>query len=151
MLTIKTYLAPSQIHGIGLFSAEYIPAGKVVWKFNDFIDKILPEDEFVRTCRQVNPSTLQHLLSSSYKRNGKYFYITDNARFINHSEVLHNITFIDDFTELTLRPIYPDQELLENYFLAYDTDDFFCQEILDPEPSHYLTQLEIGVSCRASY
>src|SRR5210317_1194463 len=101
MLTVKTYLAPSSIHGIGLFAAELIPANSIVWKYNEHIDNIYSEDIFLNICRNTHKNTLQHLLNYSYKRSGRYFYLTDDARFINHSD-LANIAFLDDFTEVAL-------------------------------------------------
>ncbi len=32
MLRVRTYLAPSPIEGIGLFAAEPIPRGTLIWK-----------------------------------------------------------------------------------------------------------------------
>lgn len=86
MLTVNTYLAPSPVHGIGLFAAEDIPADAVVWKFNRHIDKIFSKKVFLAMCQNVDQCSLHHLLNSSYKRSGRYFYLTDNARFINHTE-----------------------------------------------------------------
>jgi hypothetical protein len=84
--------------------------------------------------------TLHHLLNSSYKRGGRYFYLTDNSRFINHSEFA-NITFADDYTEVSMRDIMADEEILENYFLSYDASDFFFQEVVNPDPLIFLNAI----------
>ena len=144
MLTINTYLAPSPVHGIGLFAAEYIPAGSSVWKFNRYIDKIFKREVFVTICSRLDICTLRHLLNSSYSRGGRYFYLTDNARFINHSEIEDNISFMDDYTEVALRDINAHEELLENYLLAYDKTDFFFQELLNPDPRLYISSLQLS-------
>ncbi len=144
MLTVKTYLAPSKIHGIGLFAAGKIPAQSVVWKYNRFIDKVLSRQTFLKICHGLDDYTLQHLLSSTYKKNEKYFYLTDNARFINHSEEGCNIAFLDEFTEISTRDIESDEELLENYFLSYDADDFFFKELLNGNPGDYLNIMTSG-------
>ncbi len=149
MLTVKTYLAPSKIHGIGLFASEDIPAQTIIWEYNEFIDRVIPDIDFLRTCRLMNGNTLNHLLNSSYKRNGRYFYLTDNARFINHSETDFNISFRDDFSEVSIHHIPAHQELLENYFLSYDPDDYFCVELLNPDPNNYLNLITPGEICRA--
>jgi len=147
MLTINTYLAPSPVHGIGLFSAEFIPAGTPVWKFNRYIDKIFKREVFFTICNKVDAHTLRHLLNSSYCRGGRYFYLTDNARFINHSEMHDNICFADDYTEVAARDIAPHEELLENYLLAYDKSDFFSQELLNSDPDQYINSIRhAGVS-----
>lgn len=130
MLTVKTYLAPSRIHGIGLFAAETIPKNTIIWKLNHNIDHIISQKRFIKICREVDIFALQHLLNSSYKRNGKFYYLTDNARFINHSEVGFNVAFSDDCTEVAVRDITIHEELLENYFESYDTNDFFFVECM---------------------
>ena len=144
MLTVKTYLAPSQVHGIGLFAAEFIPAGFPVWKYNRNIDKIFKKDVFLTICKGLESCSLRHLLNSSYIRGGRYFYLTDNARFINHSDMNDNICFEDDYTEIALRDIEPHEELLENYLQAYDKNDFFFQELMDPDPYTYISSIQLA-------
>lgn len=143
MLTVNTYLAPSPVHGIGLFAAEDIPTGAVVWKFNRHIDKTFSKKVFLAMCQGVDQCSLRHLLNSSYRRGGRYFYLTDNARFINHSERCDNIVFSDDYTEIATRDIMAHEELLENYLHAYDTSDFFFQEMVNPDPYVYLNALSV--------
>jgi len=151
MLTVKTYLAPSSIHGIGLFAAENIPADSVVWQYNEHIDRIYSEELFLDICRNAHSCAVPHLLNCSYKRGGRYFYLTDNARFINHA-VLANIAFIDDFTEVALRGIRAGEEIMENYLLSYDASDFFFQEIVNPDPVLFLDSVlqggELHAKCR---
>ncbi|MBI5556745.1 MAG: SET domain-containing protein [Deltaproteobacteria bacterium] len=151
MLSVKTYLAPSKIHGIGLFAAEKIPTKSVVWRYNRFIDKIFSKQAFLRICQDLDPYTLNHLLNSTYKKSDKYFYLTDNARFINHSDMSRNISFLDEFTEIADRDIDIDEELLENYHLSYDADDFFFQEIFNIRPNDYLNIIAQGCHCNAHY
>jgi len=140
MLTVKTYLAPSAIHGIGLFAAETIPANEIIWQYSEHIDKIYSEALFLHLCQNLNLYTLQHFLNSTYKRGGRYFYLTDNSRFINHSEQA-NIAFIDDYTEVSLRKINSEEEILENYLLSYDASDFFFQEIVNSDPLSFLSKI----------
>jgi len=143
MLTVNTYLAPSAVHGIGLFAVEFIPAGTSVWKFNRHIDKIFKKDLFLTICNRLDNCSLRHLLNSSYCRGGRFFYLTDNARFINHCSIHDNISFTDDYTETAMRDINPHEEILENYLLAYDKNDFFFQELMNPDPLHYLSSLQM--------
>jgi hypothetical protein len=39
MLLVKTYLSASPIHGIGLFAAEPIAKGTVIWCFDERVDR----------------------------------------------------------------------------------------------------------------
>lgn len=149
MLTVNTYLGPSQVHGIGLFAAEDIPAGTFVWKYNHHVDKIFNQQSFVTMCRKVDDCCLRHLLSSSYRRGGRYFYLTDNARFINHSNDRDNIVFLNDFVEIAKTDIHAHEEILENYTLAYDTSDFFFMEMVNPDPVGYLQTQQTGQNSHA--
>jgi len=144
MLTINTYLAQSPVHGIGLFAAEFIPSGSPVWKYSRYIDKIFKKEVFLDICNKLDSCSLRHLLNSSYSRGGRYFYLTDNARFINHSASHDNICFADDYTEIAIRDIEPHEELLENYLLAYDKSDFFFQELMNPDPYTYISYLQLA-------
>ena len=137
MLTVKTYVAPSSIHGVGLFAAELIPAQTVIWQFNQHIDKVYSDKSFLKVCQKTNEHTVCHLLNCSYIRGGRFYYVTDNARFINHADQA-NIAFIDDLSEVALRQIEPHEEILENYFLSYDAADFFFHECTNQDPNLYL-------------
>src|SRR3546814_1178092 len=46
MLLVKTYVAPSRIHGLGLFAAERIPRGARIWEFNPVMDRFVSREEF---------------------------------------------------------------------------------------------------------
>lgn len=148
MLTVQSYLAPSKIHGIGLFAAENIARGTVIWKFNANIDKAITRKKFIRMCREVDICTLKHLLNATYKRRGKFYYITDNARFINHSEESCNVALIDDYTEISIRDIQAHEELLENYNASYDANDFFFLECRQNQ-FQYVEMMESGGRCHA--
>jgi SET domain-containing protein len=130
MLTAKTYLAPSSIHGIGLFAAEFIHANPIVWQYNEYIDSIYSEESFLNICRNTHKNTLQHLLNCSNKRAGKYFYLADNARFLNHS-YLANIFIVDDYPKVAMREIKPNEEMLCNYLSYSDPDDFHVRNIIN--------------------
>ena len=45
MLLVKTHIAPSQIHNLGLFADEFIPAGTEVWRFTPGYDLELTVEE----------------------------------------------------------------------------------------------------------
>lgn len=138
MLKVKSYLDASKVHGIGLFAGENIKEGSIVWQLNPFIDQIFTMRKFRTISKSLNHFGQQHLYASSYKRNNKYYYITDNARFINHSENDYNIIFVDDHIEKAYRDIKKGEEILENYFLCYDKDDWFYFEINNLKVSKYL-------------
>lgn len=46
MLLIPTFLAPSKIHGIGLFTSGDIKKGTIIWKFDHRVDQKFSKEEF---------------------------------------------------------------------------------------------------------
>jgi len=73
MLLVRTYTAPSPIHGTGLFAAEPIPEGTAIWEFTPGLDQLLyhqPEGE---------------TKDWSWREEDCWVVPQDDARFINHS------------------------------------------------------------------
>ncbi len=138
MLIIPCYIDTSSIHGLGLFAGEDIPEGTVVWKYHDEFDIRFSRDEFISVCSGLNHSALLNVLTYAYKRGNDFTYVTDNARFINHSENDYNLVFRDNSTEVSARDIKRGEELLENYRLNYDSDDYFFYEKLTGSPDEYI-------------
>jgi SET domain-containing protein len=85
MLRVKTYLAQSSIPGagLGLFAAEDIPAGTLIWKFDDGWDLLKREADWPDDVSKSFLKTYAYLSPTSKKR--LYVICIDNARFINHS------------------------------------------------------------------
>lgn len=83
MLTVKTYIAPSTIHGIGLFAEEDIPEGTVIWEFTPQFDVLFTADDLV----QLSESAQAHVEKYSYFDAARDAFVLcgDDARFMNHS------------------------------------------------------------------
>ena len=121
MLLVKTKLDKSPVHGIGLFAAEFIPEGTVIWEFNPAVDTKL-------TCEQIaqlSPPCQEQIERYTYREKftGMYVLCGDDARFFNHSAD-PNCVDIDNAAEgLTVarRNIYPGEELTCDYAL-FDLD-----------------------------
>lgn len=128
MLVVPSYLAPSGVHGIGVYAAVPIKAGSKVWEFNPVVDFKYGSRWLKRLSRE-SPDVVDYFCLYSYKRNNQYYYVTDNARFINHSAESANIGFLENNEEIALRDIDVGEELLEDYFLCYDADDCFVLEM----------------------
>ncbi|MEP0324666.1 SET domain-containing protein [Bauldia litoralis] len=96
MLRVPTYLAPSAIEGIGLFAAEAIPRGTLIWKQDDRFDlsydlrDLDPEDHLLRDM----------LRCYGYQPGDEPVFVLcgDNARFMNHSSQAN----ADDIGDLTI-------------------------------------------------
>jgi len=85
MMLVKTYLAPSQIQGLGVFAGERIPRGNHIWVLNPKFDIF------------VHPSELAGLPSHMHDFVARYSYPhleigevrvvdCDDGKFMNHSE-----------------------------------------------------------------
>jgi hypothetical protein len=111
MLLVRTYIAPSRVHGLGLFAAEPIARDRRIWAFNPVVDHVIDPDsvrslpahvqEFVRTHSFVDWQD-QVVLSA------------DHAIYMNHGGELANID-ADDEGSYAARAIAEGEELLEDY------------------------------------
>ena len=59
VMRVKVKLAPSGIHGLGLFAAEPIAAGSTVWCWDEGVDVRLPLD--ARDGQDVVPEVPDHV------------------------------------------------------------------------------------------
>jgi SET domain-containing protein len=84
MLLVKTYIAQSPIHNLGLFADQFIAAGTELWRFTPGYDLEIELDAFKNLPEHVK-QFLDHYgyLDSHLNR---FILCFDNARFINHSE-----------------------------------------------------------------
>lgn len=121
MLLVKTKIGQSKIHGIGIFAAEFIPKGTIIWEITSHFDLILSQaaiDIIFGPARTM-------ILNYSYlsKRTGKFILCADDARFFNHSDNPNTIDNLDSKKEETLaaRDIQADEELTGDY-RTYDDD-----------------------------
>jgi len=115
MLLAKTYLDRSTIHGVGLFAAERIRKGTVVWRLNPLIDI------------QLSAAQLASLEGPSREQVEKYVYLDrvlgtyvlcgDDARFFNHSDHPNCHDFPDERggTTVAARDIDAGEELTSDY------------------------------------
>lgn len=122
MLLVKTRLAPSHIHGIGLFAAEFIRKGTVVWESNPELDIRLTEEQISRLPEPCREQTRKY--SYREKQTGLYVLCGDDARFFNHSarpNCLDVFTAEDGDLTLAARDIEEGEEMTCDYAL-FDLD-----------------------------
>jgi SET domain-containing protein len=83
MLTVTTRIAASPIHGIGLFAAQDIPRGTVIWRLVPEFDLVFDKETFERL---PEPARIQvNRYSYLASERGAYVLCGDDARFMNHS------------------------------------------------------------------
>lgn len=85
MFLIKTRLAPSSIHGVGVFAGEPVAAGQIVWRFEPAFDRVIGEEELAAA-----PAAFRDYLATyaypSADLGGKVVLSCDHAKFLNHSD-----------------------------------------------------------------
>src|SRR5690349_15845585 len=86
LLLVRIFLAPSSIDGIGLFAAEPILKGAVIWTFDSRIDRLFSLEE-----KELLPELLQTFLRAysypQYPGASEFILDGDHARFMNHSKL----------------------------------------------------------------
>jgi SET domain-containing protein len=125
MLMVKTRIGPSTIPdaGLGLFADEFIPEGKVTWRFCPGFDLVLSEDDLLRLSEQARRQFLNYCY---FDKVTKHFILCgDDERFINHSESPNVMQGKEDGeiegVEIAGRDILPGEELFCDYF-DFDED-----------------------------
>lgn len=84
MLLVDTVIRPSHIEGIGLFAAQDIKAGEIIWQMNTLIDVVLSKDDVI--C--LPPAVKAFIMRYGFSEDGGSTWIIcgDNGCFVNHSD-----------------------------------------------------------------
>jgi len=112
MLTVKTYIDKSAVHGIGLFAAEFIPKDTLIWELNRELDIIISQEEY----EKLPPLAKEHFDWFAYysENRGGWILCFDNAKFVNHSKTPNTYGVGDT---IALRDIQIGEEITENYYV----------------------------------
>ncbi|BDG08782.1 SET domain-containing protein [Anaeromyxobacter paludicola] len=121
MLRVKTRLGPSSIHGTGLFAAEDVPEGTVVWRLDPAVDLRLTRAQL----ESLEGPGAEQIRKYSYKDLvlGEYILCGDDARFFNHSDAPNCLDYPDEDGGSTVaaRDIREGEELTSDY-AAFDAE-----------------------------
>ncbi|MFA7252429.1 MAG: SET domain-containing protein [Candidatus Paceibacterota bacterium] len=130
MLLIKTFLKTDSYGGIGLFANENIPKDKLVWEWNDLVDKMFTPEEFDKFPPPFQDFIKRHGYSPAEEIFGKKMICInlDDARFFNHPDD-PNTTEIKDGVIIANRDIKKGEEITCDYRLI-DNDNEFCGNFL---------------------
>lgn len=83
MLLVPTYLAPSPLHGIGLFAAEPVPAGELIWSLDETFDLALDETAVAALGPVARGQVERYAYLDPHRR--VRILCGDDARFFNHA------------------------------------------------------------------
>ena len=85
MMLVRTYLSNSAIEGVGIFAAEPIKAGDMIWRLEPKFDVFFTEAEI----EGLPPHMQDFITRYSYphmRKAGIWVLEADNGRFMNHNE-----------------------------------------------------------------
>jgi SET domain-containing protein len=94
MYLFKIKTEKSQIEGFGVFSLEKIPAGSVVWKFDQTHDKSLSQNDFFKLSREAQEELEKVGYLSPVSNMWIYPPENDPARFTNHHPSTNNLSVV---------------------------------------------------------
>ena len=111
MLMVKTKIAPSKIHGVGVMTEEFIPMGSIVWQWHEGIDRKVS----IAVVDALPPICQAYFKTYGWIENGEYIICIDDEQYINHSNN-PNCIFVDDGnTAIASRDIAIGEEITQDY------------------------------------
>lgn len=113
MMLIPTYVAPSHIEGVGLFAAEHIPAGALIWRLDPDFDRLLTRAR-IATLSPLHQAFCERYGYPYPHDPGQLIIELDNGRFMNHSGA-PNTRFSDPDAGYALAAIAAGEELTCDY------------------------------------
>ncbi|MBI3413798.1 MAG: SET domain-containing protein [Verrucomicrobia bacterium] len=122
MLLVTTRVAPSAIHGLGLFAGQFIARGSAIWRFAPEFDQEFSPEQFARL-----PLPAQaHVRWFGFVdvENGHWILSGDHACFMNHSPTPNTGASLGSpapITTVALHDIAAGEELTCDYF-AFDAE-----------------------------
>lgn len=108
MLTYKHYVAPSSVHGLGLFTDEDLVKDQVLWKFCFGFDVIMSEEKLAQMPQQVQDymhvygwlervpgwQDADGLYHVNEETTGMWHVSVDGDKYTNHSDTPN--TYMDE-------------------------------------------------------
>jgi uncharacterized protein len=128
MLHVKTYLDKSPINGIGVFAAEDIKKGELIWSFTPNIDREFFQQDiyFIKQFGSEVHKEFIFKYADYDKQLMKWILSADNDRFTNHSDNPNEIIVKDTGDTVAARDIVIGEEMTINYY----TFDMFAKDKL---------------------
>lgn len=113
MLLVDTFVGPSVIEGVGVFAAEPIRAGRIIYRFDPLFDRLISQAELT-----LFPESLRNfILRYTYPHPSDQRFLVldvDNGRHMNHS-LNPNTDFRDATFGYAICDISTGEEITCNY------------------------------------
>lgn len=110
MYLVRTYLDYSPIHGTGVFAAEDIAEGTVVWRLIPGLDRAFDPEHVAKL-----PDAGQDFIRQyAYPWQGQLWLCSDHGLFVNHSDE-PNTRSQPDRTDIAVRAIKKGEEITCDY------------------------------------
>jgi SET domain-containing protein len=113
MMLVRTYIATSAIHGLGVFAAEPIKKNSIVWRFDTELSVVI-EPETLNTFPLHIRDWLNHHSFCHPSEPKNLIVECDDGRFMNHFDK-PNLDMSSILNGIALRDIGIDEELTYNY------------------------------------
>ena len=113
MMLVPTYVAASDIEGVGVFAAEPIKKGALIWRYDPSFDRLVPASWL----KEQTPMMQEFLTKYAYPAHDRPDMLVieiDNGRFMNHTNE-PNTDFKKVIEGYAIRDIAAGEELLCNY------------------------------------
>jgi hypothetical protein len=113
MMLVRTYVAKSDIEGVGVFAAEFIRRGTPVWQLDIRLDKVIATGDLA----DYPPHMQEYFTRYSFPHldmPGHIVVEIDNGRFMNHT-LAPNTDFTQFDKGWATRDIHPGEEITCNY------------------------------------
>jgi hypothetical protein len=114
MMLVRTYLSNSTIEGVGIYAAEQIKAGDVIWRLEPKFDVLLTGEEIENWPAHMD-DFLERYCYPHREIPKTWVLELDNGRFMNHSDS-PNTNFEEFYAGYATRDIAPGEEITCNYF-----------------------------------
>jgi uncharacterized protein len=123
LLVIEHYVAPSTVHGLGVFTKHFIPKGSLVWRFHRVIDREITRADLEGLPEHVVESIKTH---AEYLPSRDVFRLGgDGDYYMNHSDEPNVLD--RGVSAFAARDICAGEELLCDYrtvrVAAFDPDE----------------------------
>lgn len=113
MLLVPTYVGPSAIEGVGVFAAEPIPSGTLIWLLEPRLDRLIHQNDILSLPAAMQAFAHRYGYASAQDPDLIILEL-DHGRYMNHS--LHpNSRFDTPDGGFALRDITAGEEITCNY------------------------------------